>query len=152
MVAASAGRLEDVTREIQRHIESCGLVNPVILQCDQEMSVVGVCRNIARKKKARTLPRFAPKTSHQRNGFVEAAHGHIQRLARCYQTQIETKIETNTGSQLSATSPAVPFAVRYSGFVPTSFTVRPNGRTPFQYLSGAPYATALCVFGESILV
>ena len=33
-----------------------------------------------------TVLRFAPKTSHQSNGFVEAVHGHIQGLARCYQT------------------------------------------------------------------
>ena len=80
------------------------------------------------------------------NGFVEAVHGHIQGLARCYQTQIET----NTGLQLSATSPAVPFAVRCAGFVLTRFTVRPDGRTPFQYLLGAPSVSASCVYGESV--
>ena len=81
--------------------------------------------------------RFAPKTSHQSNGFVEAVHGHIQGLARCYQTQIET----NTGIQLSAISPAIPFAVRHAGFVLSRFTVRPDGRTPFQYLLGTPYVS-----------
>ena len=35
----------------------------------------------------------------------------------------------------------------YTGFVLTRFTVRPDGRTPFQCLSGA---SALCVFGESV--
>ena len=75
-----------------------------------------------------------------------ASDGHIQGLARCYQTQIET----NTGLQISATSPAIPFAVRCAGFVLTRFTVRPDGRTPFQYLLGAPYASALCLFDESV--
>ena len=73
-------------------------------------------------------------------------HGQIQGLARCYQTQIET----NTGTQLSAISLAVPFAVRYAGFVLTRFTVRPDGRTPFQYLLGTLYVSPLCMFGESV--
>ena len=71
-------------------------------------------------------------------------HGHIQGLARCYQIQIET----NTGVQLSAISPAIPFAIRYAGFVLSRFTVRPDGRTPFQL--GAPYVSPLCMFGESV--
>ena len=86
------------------------------------------------------------KKSHQSNGFVEAVHGHIQGLARCYQTQIET----NTGIQLSAISLAIPFAIRYSGFVLSIFTVRPDGRTPFQNLLGTPYVSPLCMFGESV--
>ena len=93
---------------------------------------------MARERNARTVLPFAPKTSHQNNGFVEAVHGHIQGLARCYQTQIET----NTSIQLSAISPA--------GFVLSRFTVRPDGRTPFQYLLGAPYVSPLCMFGESV--
>ena len=60
------------------------------------------------------------------------------------------KIETNTGIQLSAISPAIPFAIRYAGFVLSRFTVRPDGRTPFQYLLGTPYDSPLCMFGESV--
>ena len=98
------------------------------------MSISDVCGKVARERNARTVLRFAPKTSHQSNGTVEAVPGHIQGLARCYQTQIET----NTGIQLSAISPAIPFAVRYAGFVLSRFTVRPDGRTPFQNLLGTP--------------
>ena len=90
--------------------------------------------------------RFASKTSHQSNGFVEAVHGHIQGLARCYQTQVET----NTGVQLSANSPASPFAIRYAGFVLSRCTVRPDGRTPFQYLLETPHVSPLCMFGDSV--
>ena len=98
----------------------------------QKMSMIDVCRKVARERHARAVLRFAPKTSHQSNGFVEAVHGHNQGLARCYQTQIETII----GIQLSAISLAIPFAVRYAGFVLSRFTVRPDGRIPFQYLLG----------------
>ena len=145
-MCARKGGYEDLTKEILRHFEAYGFLNPVIIQCDKEMSIIDVCGKVARERNARTVLRFAPKTSHQSSGFVEAVHGHIQELARCYQTQIET----NTGVQLSAISPAIPFAIRYAGFVLSRFTVRPEGRTPFQYLLGTPYVSPLCMFGESV--
>ena len=147
-MCARKGGYEDLTKEILRHFEAYGFLNPVIIQCDKEMSIIDACRKVARERNARTLLRFAPKTSHQSNGFVEAVHGHIQGLARCYQTQIET----NTGVQLSAISPAIPFAIRHARFVLSRFTVRPDGRTPFQYLLGTPYVPPLCMFGESVFV
>ena len=145
-MCARKGGYQDLTREILRHFEAYGFLNPVIIQCDKEMSIIDVCRKVARERNARTILRFATKTSHQSNGFVGAVHGHIQGLARCYQTQIET----NTGIQLSSISPAIPFAIRYAGFVLSRFTVRPDGRTPFQYLLGTPCVSPLCMFGESV--
>ena len=141
MCARKSG-YEDLTK----HFEAYGFLNPVIIQCDKEMSTIDVCRKVARERNARTALRFAPKTSHQSKGFIEAVHGHVQGLARCYQTQIET----NTGVQLSAISPAIPFAIRHAGFVLSRFTVRPDGRTPFQYLLGTPFVSPLCMFGESV--
>ena len=111
-MCARKGVCEDLTTEILRHFEADGFLNPSILLCDKEMSIIDVCRKVAREGNARTVLRFATKTSHQSNGFVDAVSGHIQGLARCCQTQIET----NTGIQLSAISPAIPFAFRYAGF------------------------------------
>ena len=145
-MCARKGGYEDFTKEILRHFEAYGFLNPVIIQCDKEMSIIDVCRKVARERNARTVLRCAPKTSHQSNGFVEGVHGHKQGLARCYQTQIET----NTGIQLPAISPAIPFAIRYAGFVLSRFTVRPDDRTPFQYLLGTPCVSPLRMFGESV--
>ena len=145
MCARKSGH-EDLTNEILRHFGAYGLPNPVTLQSGKEMSIIDVSRKVARDRKARTVLRHAPKTSHQSGGFVETVHGHIQELARCHQTQIET----NTDIQLSAISPAIPLAVRYAGFVLPRFTVRPDGRTPFQCLLGTPYVSPLCMFGESV--
>ena len=145
-MCARKGGYEDLTKEILRHFEAYFFLSPIIIQCDKEMSVIDVCRKVARERNPRTVSRFAPQTSHQSNGCVEAAHGHMQGLARCYQTQIEA----NTGLQLSAISPAIPFAIRYAGFVLSRFTVRHDGRTPFQYLLGTPYVSLLCMFGESV--
>ena len=145
-MCARKGGYEDLTKEILRQFEAHGFPNPMIIQCDTETSIIDVCRKVARERNARTMLRFAAK-SHQSNGSVEAVHGHIQGLARCYQTQIET----NTGVQLSSISLAVPYAIRYAGFVLSRFTVRPDGRTAFQYLLGTPYVSPLCMFGESVL-
>ena len=89
-MCARKGGHEDLTMEILRHSEAYGFLNPIIIQCDTEMSIIDVCRKEARERNTRTVLRFAPKTSHESNGFVKAVHGHIQGLARCYQTQIET--------------------------------------------------------------
>ena len=71
---------EDLTREILRHFESYVFLNPVILQCDKEMSIIDVRKKVAREREreARTVLRFMPKTSHQSNGFVKQyTDGHI---------------------------------------------------------------------------
>ena len=133
-MCARKGGYENLTEEILRQLEAYGFLHPGIVQCDTEMSITDVCRQVARERKSRTVLRFAPKKSHHSNGFVEAVHGHTQGLARCFQTLIEK----NNGTQLSAMSPTIPFAVRYAGFVLSRFTVRPDGRTPFQYLLGTP--------------
>ena len=109
MCAQKSG-YEDLTKEIVRHFEAHGFLNPVIVQCDKEIMITDVCRKVARERNARPVLRFAPKTSHQSNGFVEAIHGHTQGLARCYQTQIET----NTGIQPPAKTLAISFAIRYA--------------------------------------
>ena len=94
-MCARKGAHEDLTKEILRHFEAYGFLNPVIIQCDKEMSIIDVCRKVARERNARIVLPFAPKTSHQSNGFVEAVHGHIEGLARCNQTQIETNMACN---------------------------------------------------------
>ena len=38
------GGYEDLTKEILRHFEAYGFVNPVIIQCDKEMNIIDVCR------------------------------------------------------------------------------------------------------------
>ena len=128
-----------------RHFEACGFLNPVIIQCDKEMSIIDVCRKVARERNARTVLRFKPKTSHPSNGFVEAMHGHIHGLARCYETQIET----NTGMQFSAISLAIPFAIRYAGFsLKIHSATRRQNLIPI--LLGIPYVSPLCMFVETV--
>ena len=74
-MCAPKGGYEDLTKENLRHFEAYGFLNPVIIHCDKEMSIIDVCRKVARECNARTVLRFAPKKSHPSNGFVEAVHG-----------------------------------------------------------------------------
>ena len=103
-MCARDGGYEDLTKEILRPLEAYGFLNPVIIQCDKEVSIIDVCRKVGRERNARTVLRFAPITSHQSNGFVQAVHGHIQGLARCYQTQIETTTGLTTFSHFTSHS------------------------------------------------
>ena len=54
-MCARKGGYEDLTKEILRHFEAYGFLNPVILQCDTEMSIIDVCRKVARERHARTV-------------------------------------------------------------------------------------------------
>ena len=53
-MCARKGGYEDLTKEILRHFEAYDFLNPVIIQCDKEMSVIDVCRKVARKLQERT--------------------------------------------------------------------------------------------------
>ena len=46
---------EDLTKEIPRHFEAYGFLNPVIIQCDKEISIIDACRKVARERNARTV-------------------------------------------------------------------------------------------------
>ena len=70
-MCARKGGYEDLTKEILRHFEAYGFLNPIIIQCDKETSIIDMCRKVARERNARKVLRFSPKTSHQSKGFVE---------------------------------------------------------------------------------
>ena len=89
-MCARKGGYEDLTKEILRHFEAYGFLNPVIIQCDKEMSIIDVCRKVARERNARTVLRFAPKTKSSEQRVCRSSVRTDTGLARCYQTQIET--------------------------------------------------------------
>ena len=60
-MGARKGGYEDLTNEILRHFEACGFLNPVIIQCDKEMSIIDVCRNICTRTKRENSVTICPK-------------------------------------------------------------------------------------------
>ena len=146
-MCARKGGYEDLTKEILRHFEAYGFLNPIIIQCDKEMSIIDVRRKVARERNTRTVLRFAPKTSHQSNGLVEAVHGHIQGLARCYQTQIETNTGITAFSNFTCHS--ICNSLRWICCSQDS-RCDPTAEHTFQYWLGTPNVSPLCMFGESV--
>ena len=145
MCARKSG-YEDLTKEILRHFEAYGFLNPVIIQCDKEMSVIDLCRKVARERNARTVLRFAPKTSHQSNGFVEAVHGHIHGTRTMLP---DTNRDDHWHTAFSNfTRHSMCGSLRWICYLKIHSAT--DGRTPFQYLLGTPYVSPLCMFGESV--
>ena len=54
-MCARKGGYADVSKEILRNFEAYGFLNPVIIQCDKEMSIIDVCRKVARERNVRTV-------------------------------------------------------------------------------------------------
>ena len=52
IMCARKGGYEDLTKEILRHFEVHGFFNPVIIQCDNDMSTIDACRKVARERNA----------------------------------------------------------------------------------------------------
>ena len=66
-MCARNGGYEDLTKEILRHFEAHGFLNPVIVQCDKEMSIIDVCRSCTRTKRENSVTICAKnKSSEQR--------------------------------------------------------------------------------------
>ena len=67
-MCARKGGYEDLTKEIFRLFEAFGFLNPVIIQCDKEMSIIDACKKVARQRKRgnRVEIRAKNKSSEQR--------------------------------------------------------------------------------------
>ena len=109
------------------------------------MSIIDVCKKVARERNARTVLRFAPKTSHQSNRFCRSS----ARTHTATRTMLQTQIETNIGVQLSAIS--LPYHFQFVTLDLFSQDSQcDDGRTPFQDLLETPCVSPLCMFGESV--
>ena len=146
-MCARKGGYEDLTKEILRRFEAIGFLNPVIIQCDKEMSTKTCVEKFARERNARTVLRFAPKTSHQSNGFVEAVHGHLQGLAH---DATRHKLKRTLAYNFQQFH--LPFHLQLVTLDLFSQDSQwdPTTEPPFQYLLGTPYVSHLCMFGESV--
>ena len=132
-MCAWKGGCEDLTREILRHFVSYAFVNPVILHCEKEMSIRDVCTKVARERKARIVLRSCQK--------------------QVISAMVLLKQHTHTckDKQKSFRTLVCSFQQHHPQFHYSWLrTVRQDERTPLQYLLGAPCASTLCVFGESV--
>ena len=144
-MCARKGGYEDLTKEILRHLEAYGFLNPVIIQFDKEMSIIDVCRKVARERNSRTVLRFAPIKVIRATGFSKQctdtyrdshdATRHKLRRTLAYNLQqfhLPFHLQFVTQDLFSQDSQCDPTA------------------EPFQYLLGTPNVSPLCMFGESL--
>ena len=97
-----------------------GFLNSVIIQCDKEMSIVNLCRKVARERNARTVLRFAPETQ-----LVCRSNARTRTGTR---TMLPSTNQDEHWRTTFSNFTCHPFAIRNAGFVLSRFTVRPDGR------------------------
>ena len=101
------------------------------------MSIIDVCRKVAPERNARTVLRFAPKTSHQSNGFCRSSTG------------------THSGTRtLPDTNRDEHWHTAFSNFTCHSICNSLRWICALKIQSatrlGTPCVSPLCMFGESV--
>ena len=102
---ARTGGYEDPTQEILRHFEAYGFLNPVIIQCDKEMSIIDVCmkrlndNSDAPEARHGTLPKTY--TSSQRRTRLHSIH---LMLAASTTKTVERKFVVDSGAGMHMVS------------------------------------------------
>ena len=124
-----------------------GLLGDVIAQVDKEESIIALVKEVACRRRGRTLLRTTPLKSKTSNGKVEKFHQFIEGLSRT----LKDHIEFNYNVFLTSRCILLPWIVRHAGFTYTLFMIQQNGRTPFHNSQGAVYSahmvssTTICV-------
>ena len=146
-MCARKGDYEDLTKEILRHFEAYSFLNPVIVPCDKEMSIIDVCRKLHANETQEQCYDFRQKQ-------VTRATGLSKQYMDSYRDSHDAtrhKLRRTLVYNFQQFHLPFHFAIRYAGFVLSRFAVRLDGRTPFQYLlDETPYVSLLCMFGELI--
>ena len=62
-MCARKGGCEDCTEEILRHFDAYGFLNPVVIQCDKEMSIIDVCRKSCTRTKRENVVEIRAKNN-----------------------------------------------------------------------------------------
>ena len=69
----------DLTKEMLRHFEAYGFFNPVIIQCDKEMSIIDVCRkSCTRTKRENSVTICAKNMSSEQRVCRSSARTHTR--------------------------------------------------------------------------
>ena len=67
---------EDLTKEILRHFQAYGFLDPVIIQCDNGMSIIDVCRSCTRTKRENSVTICAKNKSSEQRVCRSSARRH----------------------------------------------------------------------------
>ena len=84
------------------------------------MSIIDVCRKVARERNSRTVLRFAPKNKSSEQRVCRSS----ARTHTGTRTMLPDTLRRTLAYSFQQFHPAIPFAIRYAGFVLSRFTVR----------------------------
>ena len=129
-------------------LERFGLNEELVIQVDAEPSIRDLARRVASRRKAKTILRVTPVGSKQSLAYAESSHKSLEGIARTLKSQLESECNVT----VLAESEVTPWMVRHAGFIITNFSIRPDGRTPFERLNKVKYASAVCTFGEAVMI
>jgi hypothetical protein len=117
-----------------------------VLQCDQEIAVMDLCKAVAGKYHGDVQLRTSPVASHQSAGAVERHHQAAQSMCRTLLAGVEEKY----GITVTEEHILLPWAVRHGSWLYVRYQRRANGQTAFSTLRERPYSSEIFVFGETV--
>ena len=126
-----------VIRGCLTHLEDCGFMCPIILQCDSEASLKALARAVAAERGiqgVQTILRVTPKASKGSLGGVERFHQTAQGMARAFKMHVERKYEL----ELNTHSTVTPWLMRHGGFCTSRLILNADGRSAFHARKGRP--------------
>ena len=119
----------------------------IVLQSDGEPAIKALCDQIAEAWTPGAARRVVPRHSHQSNGSVERAILQVARQVRCLRHHFLTVYPT-----LSMTYEHKLFGwlVKHASWLLTRFTVKQDGKTPYERLRGRSYKGEVASFAEGV--
>lgn len=119
----------------------------IILQCDGEHAIKSLRESVRERWSHGASIRVTPKGSHQSNGTVERAILQVARQVRTLKMAFEANYPT---INMVYDHKLFPWLVRHSAWLLTRYTVKQDGKTPYERLRGRSYKGEITEFGEGV--
>ena len=119
----------------------------VILQSDQEPSIIDVKQKAGAHIPTEIVYEESPVGDSNANGSIERANQTIQGQIRAIKDYTERQI----GATIGLDSSVLKWLVRHAAWTLTTFHVGSDGKTAHQRIRGKPFNQQIAAFGEQIL-
>ena len=120
----------------------------VILQSDQEPSIIDVKHKAGTHIPTKIVYEESPVGESNANGSIERANQTIQAQIRAIKDYTERQI----GATIGLGSSVLKWLVRHAAWTLTTFHVGSDGKTAHQRIRGQPFNQQIVAFGEQILL
>jgi len=118
----------------------------IILKSDNEPAILALKREVkVQATDVEVVLQEALTGDHSANGAVEAAVRNQKRQVRALLSEVEENL-----AKLDDTHPILTWLSRHAAFCLSGFSIKDDGRTPYQKLTGRKWNRPLVRFGERI--